>query len=155
VFFCERIFRDTSNVTSSLLQLIEIGASQNHGVFKRTSSHKGSREQYVGRGFRELYFIAQGHLSTTLGGETWAADNLPTFQLTTEAPRAEREMKEYDVFDGVERKQDKDGEGGTVEEMEGVMEMRDQSLANEEEEKEEAPVFTSKGRQVRKPKRFQ
>ena len=156
VFFCEKIFCETSNITSSLLQLVEIGASLNHGLFKRTSTHHGTREQYVGRGFRELYFIAQGHLSTTLGGETWAAENLPTFQLTTEAPRAEREMKEYDVFDGVERKKNKDGGGGTLEEMEEVIEMRDQSLANEEEEeKDEAPVFTRAGRQVRRPQKYQ
>ena len=82
-------------------------------------------------------------------------------------------MKEYDVFDGVEREKNKDGGGGTLEEMEEVIEMRDQSLANEEEmaeviemrdqslaneeekEKDEAPVFTRAGRQVRRPQKYQ
>ena len=65
-------------------------------------------------------------------------------------------MKEYDVFDGVEREKNKDGGGGTLEEMEEVSVMRDQSLANEaEEEKAEAPVFTRAGRQVRRPQKYQ
>ena len=41
-------------------------------------------------------------------------------------------------------------------EVEEVMEMKDQSLANEEEEeKDEAPVFTRAGRQVRRPQKYQ
>lgn len=51
---------------------------------------------------------------------------------------------------------DEDGGGGTLEEMEEVIEMRDQSLANEEEEeKDEAPVFTRAGRQVQRPQKYQ
>ena len=49
-------------------------------------------------------------------------------------------------------------ESGEVEEegeVEEVMEMKDQSLANEEEEKDEAPVFTRAGRQVRRPQKYQ
>ena len=40
-------------------------------------------------------------------------------------------------------------------EVEEVMEMKDQSQANGEEEKYEAPVFTRAGRQVRRPQKYQ
>ena len=94
--------RDCFNVTASLLQLKQKGASQNHGLFKRTSTHKGQRTAYVGRGFRELFFIASGTGTTTLGDSTWKAEALPTFQLSKVCPRSEHQLQAYDTFEEVE-----------------------------------------------------
>ena len=102
IFLCPRIFKETANVTASLLQLKQKGASQNHGLFKRTSTHKGQRTAYVGRGFRELFFIASGTGTTTLGDYTWKAEALPTFQLSKVCPRSEQQLQAYDTFEEVE-----------------------------------------------------
>ena len=102
IFLCPRIFKETANVTASLLQLKQKGASQNHGLFKRTSTHKGQRTAYVGRGFRELFFIASGTGTTTLGDSTWKAEALPTFQLSKVCPRSEHQLQAYDTFEEVE-----------------------------------------------------
>ena len=102
IFMCPRIFKETANVTASLLQLKQKGASQNHGLFKRTSTHKGQRTAYVGRGFRELFFIATGTGTTKLGDPTWQAEALPTFQLSKVCPRSEQQLQAYDTFEEVE-----------------------------------------------------
>ena len=98
IFFDPRIFKETVNVTASLLQLTQRGASHNHGLFKRTATHQGQRAGYVGRGFRELFFIASGTSTTQLGAHHWKAEALPTFQLSQVCPRAATQLLEFDTF---------------------------------------------------------
>lgn len=102
IFLCPRLFKETANVTASLLQLKQLGMSHNHGLFKRTSTHQGQRVGYVGRGFRELYFIARGNRCTQLGDPNWQAEELPTFQLGTACPQLDNQLQGFDTFAEVE-----------------------------------------------------
>ena len=166
VFLCPRIFKDTANVTASLLQLTQIGASENHGLFKRTATHQNQRISYVGRGFKELYFIAKGNRCTYLGDTSWRAEELPTFQLGAACPQFNHQLQEFDTFaeekkhvpatDSPADKRAKRGQGGKL----GKERRKGQRGGGEAaEDCEETPItlptVTRAGRAVRPPKRFQ
>ena len=176
IFLCPRIFKETANVTSSLLQLKQLGTSHNHGLFKRTSTHQGQRVSYVGRGFRELYFIAKGNSCSHLGDPTWRAEELPTFQLGLACPQVENQLQGFDTFAEVEqtdpaigsndvqcarRGGEKErsarrgkGEVGTNRGAKGGG-VRGEVEDEQEEDAPALPVITRAGRTIRPPKRFQ
>ena len=176
IFLCPRIFKETANVTSSLLQLKQLGTSHNHGLFKRTSTHQGQRVSYVGRGFRELYFIAKGNSCSHLGDPTWRAEELPTFQLGLACPQVENQLQGFDTFAEVEQTDPAIGSNDVQCSRRGGEKKRSARRGKgevgtnrgakgggvrgevEDEKEEDAPalpVITRAGRTIRPPKRFQ
>ena len=100
-------------MTASLLQLAQRGVSHNHGLFRRTATHHGTREAYVGRGFKDLFFIAPGQGITHLGAPHWQSEALPTFHLSKVMPKADKQLLEYDTFaEGTPQMEPATGEGG-------------------------------------------
>ena len=166
VFLCPRIFKDTANVTASLLQLTQIGASENHGLFKRTATHQNQRISYVGRGFKELYFIAKGNRCTYLGDTSWRAEELPTFQLGAACPQFNHQLQEFDTFaeekkhvpatDSPADKRAKRGQGEKLGKERRKGQRGGGAAAEDcEETPLTLPTVTRAGRAVRPPKRFQ
>ena len=173
IFLCPRIFKETANVTASLLQLKQRGASHNHGLFKRTATHQGQRVNYVGRGFRELYFIAKGNCCSHLGDPNWRAEELPTFQLGTACPQVDNQLQGFDTFAEAEtpdsatgsnsaKCEKRGGNGGTTDRSlrrgKGERGPRTGARGGGEVAAETAPVVpvvTRSGRTVRPPPRLQ
>ena len=174
VFLCPRLFKETSNVTASLIQLHQRGASHNHGIFKRTSTHAGKRHPYVGRGFQDLFFVARGSGNNIVGAPNWQAEDLPSFQLSQVAPEETTQLREYDTFEAEEEKSGEEVQVASVKRNPHPSPPHHKTLSKkgargkekgkEEEECEKEgelgeqpapPTITRSGRVVRRPERLQ
>ena len=145
VLFCERLFKKTRSVTSSLLQLQEKGLSGNHGLFKRVATHGGTREGHVGRSFNTLFFIAKGTDTTRIGAKGWRLEDVPTYQLTRDYPLRAGGLKGFVSFEG--------GEDGQVE-SEETKEKEDIQHKKKENKSNPAAVAKEKRGQELKPIRL-
>ena len=172
IFFCGRIFKNTGSVTGSLLRLEKKGLSQNHGLFKRVTTHQGERQVYIGRGLDNLFFICHGDESVSFDLD------LPTYNIKNDLPILEDGIGGYDTFaeegnnneEGQDPKDESEKErkveGETVpgqEENSQLLEkmtkgkMRSEMHETDptEEKDNQPPVVTRAGRVIRRPTRFQ
>ena len=147
IFFCERLFKSCNSVTGSLLKLIKRGASGNHGLFKRVSTHQGERQVYVGRGLNNLYYICDGDEEVTLKTE----HTLPTYSLQSDRPSLEDGLKGYVTFAPEEEEEEEEKEEKKGEEKDNHSKDRQE---NKEVDNATKEVITRAGRRIKKPDRL-